>query len=78
MICPKTTLEQAVQLSEKLRQQLENYSFPIVKRKTSSFGVTSYLRGDSLHTLLSRCDKALYQAKERGRNRVEFLTDDPQ
>lgn len=78
VICPKTTLEQAVQLSEKLRQQLENYSFPIVKRKTSSSGVTSYLRGDSLHTLLSRCDKALYQAKERGRNCVEFLTDDPQ
>jgi len=78
VICPKTTLEQAVQLSEKLRQQLENYSFPIVKRKTSSFGVTSYLKGDSLHTLLSRCDKALYQAKAHGRNCVEFLTDDPQ
>ncbi|MGE7694332.1 sensor domain-containing diguanylate cyclase [Lysinibacillus sp. NPDC094177] len=76
VICPQTTLEDAVQLSEKLRQQLENHQFPVVNRKTSSFGVTSYVSGDTLNTLLSRCDKALYQAKEHGRNRVAFLIDD--
>ena len=76
VICPQTKLDGAIKLSEKLRQQLENYQFPIVQRKTSSFGVTSYVDGDSLNTLLSRCDKALYQAKEKGRNCVEFLKDD--
>ncbi|MFB7156972.1 diguanylate cyclase [Lysinibacillus sp. NPDC056232] len=76
VICPQTTLVDAVKISEKLRQQLENYQFPIVQRKTSSFGVTSYIDGDTRNTLLSRCDLALYQAKERGRNCVEFLIDD--
>ncbi|MGE8003365.1 sensor domain-containing diguanylate cyclase [Lysinibacillus sp. NPDC093216] len=76
VICPQTTLDDAVKLSEKLRQQLENHQFPVVQRKTSSFGVTSYVDGDTRNTLLSRCDKALYQAKERGRNCVEFLIDD--
>ncbi|MGE8001749.1 sensor domain-containing diguanylate cyclase [Lysinibacillus sp. NPDC093190] len=76
VICPQTTLNDAVKLSEKLRQQLENHQFPVVQRKTSSFGVTSYVDGDTRNTLLSRCDKALYQAKERGRNCVEFLIED--
>lgn len=76
VICPQTTLDDALKLSEKLRQQLENHQFPVVQRNTSSFGVTSYLDGDTRNTLLSRCDKALYQAKERGRNCVEILIDD--
>ncbi|WP_083566257.1 sensor domain-containing diguanylate cyclase [Domibacillus mangrovi] len=73
VICPQTTLEDALQLSKKLRKQLENHRFPIVERKTCSFGVTCYVQGDTLNTLISRCDKALYHAKDRGRNCVEYL-----
>ncbi|WP_230874917.1 sensor domain-containing diguanylate cyclase [Lysinibacillus cavernae] len=76
VICPNTPLMDAVQLSEELRHQLEQHSFPVVQRKTSSFGVTSFVIGDTIHSLLSRCDKALYQAKHHGRNRVEFILDD--
>ena len=76
VICPYTRLKDVVQLSEKLRQQLEQHSFPVVRHKTSSFGVTCFVMGDTIHSLLSRCDKALYQAKHHGRNRVEFLLDD--
>lgn len=76
VICPHTRLMDAVQLSENLRQQLEQHSFPVIHQKTSSFGVTSFVTGDTIHSFLSRCDKALYQAKEHGRNRVEFLQND--
>ncbi|WP_346655535.1 GGDEF domain-containing protein [Lysinibacillus sphaericus] len=55
VICPQTTLDDAVKLAENLRQQLENYQFLLVQRKTSSFGVTSYVDGDTRNTLLSRC-----------------------
>jgi len=76
VICPYSPLKDAVQLSENLRQQLEQHSFPVVGHKTGSFGVTYSVMGDTIHSLLSRCDKALYQAKHHGRNRVEFLLDD--
>ena len=41
---------------------------------TVSIGVTLYAKGESPETALHRADKAMYLAKERGRNRVEILT----
>ncbi len=40
---------------------------------TASFGVTELQAGDSPETMLRRADRALYQAKESGRNRVVQL-----
>ena len=39
---------------------------------SASFGVVSYKKGDSLDELYKRADKALYQAKESGRNCVRM------
>ncbi len=43
-------------------------------RATASFGIAGYSGGapPDLNSLLIRADKALYSAKNRGRNRVEF------
>ncbi|WPK13791.1 diguanylate cyclase [Lysinibacillus louembei] len=73
ILCPQTTLSEAVIIAERLREQLASYSFPVVKQKTGSFGVASYMENDSLDSLLLRSDKALYQAKKCGRNCVEFI-----
>ncbi len=40
---------------------------------TISIGVSAYVRGDSVEALLAKADKALYQAKADGKNRVEAL-----
>ena len=40
---------------------------------TVSIGLTLCVRGDSSDAALRRADQAMYQAKERGRNRVEFM-----
>lgn len=42
---------------------------------TISVGLATLREGESLHSVLERADRALYQAKERGRNRVESATD---
>lgn len=33
-------------------------------------GVTQYKKDDTLESMFKRCDDALYEAKETGRNRV--------
>ncbi|MCG7337198.1 diguanylate cyclase [Sporosarcina sp. ACRSM] len=73
IICPQSAIGTAIDLAEKTRRQIEEHTFPVVVHKTVSFGVTSYVPGDTLHSMLSRCDKALYHAKNNGRNRVEYL-----
>ncbi|MGM8365445.1 sensor domain-containing diguanylate cyclase [Virgibacillus sp. W0181] len=70
VISPNTGSAEALKLAERLRQHLESHSFGEVAQTTASFGVATYIEGDTHQTLLSRCDKALYNAKEKGRNLV--------
>jgi len=39
---------------------------------TVCFGIAEYKEGDSAHTLLYRADRALYVAKELGKDRFEM------
>ena len=41
---------------------------------TISLGVSSLQPGDSLDGLVYRADNALYNAKEEGRNQVQFIS----
>lgn len=60
-------------LSENLRNHIQNNTHLTAGKITASFGVTGYLDGDTMESIFERCDKALYKAKENGRNRVEVL-----
>jgi len=70
VICPETTGDSANILAEKVRSFVENYDFPEVKHMTISIGIASYQNELTKEDLFSRADKALYEAKETGRNRV--------
>ena len=70
IICPETNIKDAKKLAEKLRKEIASYKFETVGHLTSSFGVTQYLINDNQEEAFNRCDKALYKAKEQGRNRV--------
>jgi diguanylate cyclase (GGDEF)-like protein len=74
VLMPQTDLQDAGNTAEKLRLAIAGHHFDQVNKLTVSFGVTAYEPQDDLNSLLKRVDDALYQAKERGRNRVEILT----
>jgi diguanylate cyclase (GGDEF)-like protein len=61
----------AMILAEELRKTIQAFLFNHKTLKvTSSFGVAEYRENESIETLVDRADKALYVAKEGGRNRV--------
>ena len=74
-LLPDTNREGATMVAEKLRVVLEALEIPDLDRRLSaSFGV-AVLPGDAVtgEQLLRAADRALYLAKERGRNRVESV-----
>jgi diguanylate cyclase (GGDEF)-like protein/PAS domain S-box-containing protein len=78
ILLPETELFKACEIAERIRSAvsaeaiLESENGPI--QVTVSLGVTRATRGtSSLPELLEQADKALYQAKQNGRNRVEVM-----
>jgi diguanylate cyclase (GGDEF)-like protein len=70
IILPETDIEGASKQIERMRKIIEKTSFDGVGNLTISAGITSYTGGDSCQSMITRADKALYLAKEEGRNRV--------
>ena len=71
LICPESELNSATLLAEEIRKIIEGTAFPTVGKKTASFGVATFHKNDKVEDVVKRADEALYQAKEKGRNRVE-------
>ena len=62
--------EQAASALERLRGNVESHSFPQVGQVTVSIGYTRIDRQDLPTRVIEEADKALYYAKEHGRNQV--------
>lgn len=73
IILPETNLSDGIQVAEKLRNLVAKYQFTTAGQVTISLGVSACLDDLTPESIVSRADTALYQAKENGRNRVEFL-----
>ena len=63
----------SVKVAEKIREKIKNHKFDTLSKITASFGVTSYKKGDTINSIIKRADQALYMAKEKGKNRVEYV-----
>jgi len=74
MLLPDTGLEDACALANRLREQIAAFNFIFERHTidvTISIGCTLMLLGDDRPDIaLARADRALYQAKAAGRNRV--------
>jgi diguanylate cyclase (GGDEF)-like protein len=72
LLLTDTNLQGAVNLAEKLRNQVENQAFPHHNPLTISLGASEYKQGDQPMGFIERADAALYRAKRAGRNRVDI------
>ncbi len=72
ILLPQTGKDAALQQAERLRIKISDYDFPTVSHITVSIGCTELQVQDTPSSLIKRADKALYQAKEAGRNIVKF------
>lgn len=61
---------QAAAALQRLRSNTEQYRFPQVGQITVSIGFTEVRPGDAPSNAIERADKAVYYAKEHGRNQV--------
>ena len=70
IVLEETSLKETEKLASRLRAEIEKFHFDVVEDITCSFGVTQFTQRDTESIFFERVDKALYEAKERGRNRV--------
>jgi len=76
VLLPNTDIGGALSIAEKIRLNISNAAIPCVDgtetRVTVSIGVKTQAPGldSSRDSLIADADKALYKAKESGRNRV--------
>jgi diguanylate cyclase (GGDEF)-like protein len=77
ILLPNTPLEQAAEVAERVRRNVESTPFPYGEKQpngkvTISLGVASSETQENVNTdeLVITADKALYRAKEQGKNKV--------
>ncbi|MGI5970377.1 MAG: sensor domain-containing diguanylate cyclase [Oscillospiraceae bacterium] len=70
IVLPRTDLNGAYKVAEKLRQSFETLRHPVVGKTTASFGVAQRAGAEDFPDLYRRADEALYKAKENGRSQV--------
>jgi len=75
LLLPKTGLDGARELAERLRREIANHAVPVrgdVLRVTASFGIACYPESSAdQRALFTNADAALYEAKASGRNQVK-------
>ncbi len=77
ILLPQTISEEALIIAERIRSNIAETAFPH-RRVTLSIGVASCSAELCLaENIVSAADKALYHAKNRGRNRVQAFEDMP-
>jgi diguanylate cyclase len=76
ILLPRTCLDQARQIAETIRLSIGHINMrrtdtgEVIGNITASFGVAQYHPSESKTDLIGRADRAMYAAKQKGRNRT--------
>ena len=73
ILLPQADITHAVSAATKIRSAIEKHDFDCDERVTASFGVSITQKGDTQTDWFNRADKALYLAKESGKNSVNYV-----
>ncbi len=70
MVMPETSRDDGHKLLDLLRHEVSVHEFPHGNTVTVSVGYTDNSGADTLEELMDIADKALYKAKQDGRDRI--------
>lgn len=82
ILLPQTTLTEAGVIAERMRQRVAELGYPFGKSQPSgkvsiSIGISTFTKHvDTAEKIIAAADRALYNAKARGKNRIEFYDGD--
>ncbi|MEK6792765.1 MAG: GGDEF domain-containing protein [Nanoarchaeota archaeon] len=71
ILLPNTKIKRAKVVCDRIRRQVQNDRELNKYSVTFSGGLTEYKKLDSIKKMQLRADKAVYQAKKKGKNRIE-------
>ncbi len=77
VLLPHTGTQAAKDVADRIRLAMSNMTVEHTGQKigvTTSCGVATYIKGESLEQWLARADEALYRAKREGRNRTRVFS----
>ena len=72
----ETRIDAALAIAEAVRAKIANVPFDLVGTVSASFGVAEWNHTEDGRALINRADRAVYVAKQSGRNRVVRADDD--
>ncbi|HEV2884200.1 MAG TPA: diguanylate cyclase [Pyrinomonadaceae bacterium] len=81
ILLPQTTLSEAGVIAERMRQRVQETVYPHGKSQpmgsvSISIGISTFARHiDTAESVIAAADRALYNAKHHGKNRIEFYID---
>lgn len=70
LFCLDSTKEDTEKLVRCLRCKINNYKFSHGQKMTCSFGIAEIHKGEAFMSAFDRADKALYEAKNTGRDKI--------
>jgi diguanylate cyclase (GGDEF)-like protein len=81
ILLPQTTAAEAGVIAERMRERVTETDYPFGKSQpigalSISIGISTFAKHiDTAEKVIAAADRALYNAKHHGKNRIEFYTD---